>query len=172
MHDLASRFERSIAGLVETVAASSTEMQASAQSMATIAEGRPLMVGVAEGSARFDELKLSARVFFANKTAVAGLVIFLVFVGDALLVQIAPGVLGVSDPNSVIPPELQANLENCSGTPPEAPSLGHLFGTTQYPGLSGIGCIDLLQLTMKAIRINIAISFFIVLVGAAIEVRI
>jgi methyl-accepting chemotaxis protein len=37
MHDLANRFERAIAGVVETVAASSTEMQASAQSMATIA---------------------------------------------------------------------------------------------------------------------------------------
>lgn len=136
--------------------------------MGTVVTGRPPMAGVAEGSARFDEVKLSARVFFANKTAVAGLIIFLVFLGDALLVQIAPGVLGISDPNSVIPPELQANLENCSGTPPEAPSFGHPFGTTQYPGLSGIGCIDLLQLTMKAIRIDIAISFFIVLVGAAI----
>jgi methyl-accepting chemotaxis protein len=46
MHDLASRFERSIAGLVETVAASSTEMQASAQSMATIAEESNRQTGV------------------------------------------------------------------------------------------------------------------------------
>src|SRR5713226_9584986 len=65
--------------------------------MGTVVTGRPPMAGVAEGSARFDEVKLSARVFFANKTAVAGLIIFLVFLGDALLVQIAPGVLGIRD---------------------------------------------------------------------------
>ena len=52
-------------------------------------------VTVTERNVRFDELKLSARVFFANKTAVAGLVIFLLFIGDALVIQIAPGVLGV-----------------------------------------------------------------------------
>jgi methyl-accepting chemotaxis protein len=46
MHELASRFERTIAGLVETVAASSTEMQASAQSMATIAEESNRQTGV------------------------------------------------------------------------------------------------------------------------------
>jgi methyl-accepting chemotaxis protein len=46
MHDLANRFERTIAGLVETVAAASTEMQASAQSMATIAEESSRQTGV------------------------------------------------------------------------------------------------------------------------------
>src|SRR5881296_2914898 len=124
-------------------------------------------VTVTERNVRFDELKLSARVFFANKTAVAGLAIFLVFIGDAFLVQVAPGVLGVQYPDSVVPPQFTQTNPECVGTAPEPPSIGHLFGTIQY-GLSGIGCLDLLQLVMKAIRIDVAISFFIVLVGAAI----
>src|SRR5256885_6674736 len=116
---------------------------------------------------RLDEWKLSAKVFFANKTAVAGLIIFLVFVGDAILVQVAPGVLGLQYPDSVVPPQFTQTNGNCVGMPPEPPSFDHPFGTIQY-GLSGIGCLDLLQLVMKAIRIDLAISFFIVLVGAAI----
>src|SRR3989475_6358097 len=116
---------------------------------------------------RFDELKLSGRVFFANKTAVAGLVIFLVFMGDALIVQVAPGVLGIQYPNDVVPPQFTQTNPECVGTAPEPPSIAHPFGTIQY-GLSGIGCLDLLQLVMKAIRIDIAISFFIVFVGAAV----
>src|SRR5438552_2132278 len=103
----------------------------------------------------------------ANKTAVAGLVIFLVFMGDALIVQIAPGVLGVTYPNDVIPPQFTLTNPECDNMPPEPPSLSHPFGTFEY-GQQGIGCLDLLQLVMKAIRIDIAIAFFIVLVGAAI----
>ena len=118
-------------------------------------------VTVTERNVRFDELKLSARVFFANKTAVAGLVIFLLFIGDALVIQIAPGVLGVQYPNDVVPPQFTQTNPECVGTAPEPPSIAHPFGTIQY-GLSGIGCLDLLQLVMKAIRIDIAISFFIV----------
>jgi len=124
-------------------------------------------VTLTERNVRFDELKLSARVFFANKTAVAGLVIFLLFIGDALIVQIAPGVLGVQYPNDVVPPQFTQTNPECVGAAPEPPSVGHLFGTIQY-GLSGIGCLDLLQLVMKAIRVDIAISFFIVFVGATI----
>jgi peptide/nickel transport system permease protein len=116
---------------------------------------------------RFDEWKLSAKVFFANKTAVAGLVIFLVFVGDAVVVQVAPGLVGIDHADSVIPPQFTLTNPDCVGASPEPPSFAHPFGTIQY-GLSGIGCLDLLQLVMKAIRIDLAISFFIVLVGAAI----
>src|SRR5438132_467103 len=125
------------------------------------------MATVAESKARFDELRLSGKVFLSNKTAVVGLAIFLVFIGDAFLVQVAPGVLGVQYPDSVVPPQFTQTNPECVGTAPEAPSFNHLFGTIQY-GLSGIGCLDLLQLVMKAIRIDVAISFFIVLVGAAI----
>src|SRR5207247_929904 len=126
------------------------------------------MATVLEHKARFDELKLSARVFLANKTAVAGLVIFLVFMGDALIVQIAPGVLGVTYPNDVIPPQFTQTNPECDNMPPEPPSLSHPFGTFEY-GQQGIGCLDLLQLVMKAIRIDIAIAFFIVLVCAAMR---
>ena len=73
------------------------------------------MATVLEHKARFDELKLSARVFFANKTAVAGLVIFLVFMGDALIVQIAPGVLGVTYPNDVIHPDESGVRQHAAG---------------------------------------------------------
>ena len=66
-----------------------------------------------------------------------------------------------------MPPQFTQTNPECVGTAPEPPSIGHLFGTIQY-GLSGIGCLDLLQLVMKAIRIDIAISFFIVFVGAAV----
>src|SRR6266702_3342397 len=125
------------------------------------------MATVTESKARFDELRLSGKVFLSNKTAVVGLAIFLVFIGDAFLVQVAPGVLGVQYPDSVVPPQFTQTNPECVGTAPEAPSFNHLFGTIQY-GLSGIGCLDLLQLVMKAIRIDVAISFFIVLVGAAI----
>jgi len=58
------------------------------------------MATVTESKARFDELRLSGKVFLSNKTAVVGLAIFLVFIGDAFLVQVAPGVLGVQYPDS------------------------------------------------------------------------
>src|SRR2546425_2892608 len=125
------------------------------------------MATVTESRRRSDELRLSARVFMSNKSAVAGLVIFLVFLAVALIVQIAPGIVGVDYPNSVIPPYLIPPEAGCNNVPPEAPSLSHPFGTTQF-GAGGIGCIDLLQLTMKAIRVDLALSFFIVLSGAAI----
>src|SRR5919198_6644655 len=117
------------------------------------------MATVMEGKARFDELKLSAKVFLTNKAAVVGLAIFLLFVGDALIVQMAPGVLGIQDPNTVIPSQFTQTNPECVGRAPEPPSFGHPLGTIQYQ-LSGIGCLDLLQLVMKAIRIDIAISFF------------
>ena len=63
------------------------------------------MATVTESKARFDELRLSGKVFLSNKTAVVGLAIFLVFIGDAFLVQVAPGVLGVQYPDSVVPPQ-------------------------------------------------------------------
>src|SRR5256712_8696884 len=100
---------------------------------------------------RFDELKLSGRVFFANKTAVAGLVIFLVFMGDALIVQVAPGVLGIQYPNDAVPPQFTQTNPEGVGTAPEPPSIAHPFGTTP-DGLSGLGCLDSLQLVMKPLR--------------------
>jgi peptide/nickel transport system permease protein len=125
------------------------------------------MATIAEQKNQFDEIRLSWKVFRANKPAVAGLVIFLLFLGDAILVQVAPGVLGLQYTNDVIPPPLQDPAAGCYGVAPEPPSLAHPFGTTQYP-FQGVGCLDLLQLVMKAIRIDLAISFFVVFAGAAI----
>jgi len=125
------------------------------------------METIKEEKGRFDEWKLSARVFFANRTAVAGLVIFLLFVGDAIIVAVAPGLVGVQYPDSVVPPLFSITHPECVNQAPEPPSFDHPFGTTEY-GVPGEGCLDVLQLVMKAIRIDLAISLFVVLVGAAV----
>ncbi len=115
---------------------------------------------------RFDDLKLSARVFMGNKTAVVGLVIFLLFVGDAIVIETVPGLVGVQYPNLIFPPGFTLTHPECVNQDPLPPSLEHPFGTTMYGGTTGIGCIDLLQLIMKAIPFDLAISFLIVGVGA------
>ncbi len=125
------------------------------------------MATVFEKSGRVEEFKLSARVFLANKTAVAGLVIFLVFAADAFVVQVAPSLLGIQYPDEVIPPQLTLTNPECVGAVPEPPSAAHPFGTMEF-GIQGVGCLDMVQLVMKAIRIDLAISLFIVLVGAMI----
>jgi peptide/nickel transport system permease protein len=51
------------------------------------------------------------------------------------------------------------------GLLPEPPSASHLLGTTQ---VNVIGGVDLLTLMLKAVRVDLAVSFFIVLLGAAI----
>src|SRR5439155_351006 len=71
------------------------------------------METIKEEKGRFDEWKLSARVFFANRTAVAGLVIFLLFVGDAIIVEVAPGLVGVQYPDSVVPPLFSITHPEC-----------------------------------------------------------
>ncbi len=124
-------------------------------------------VAVTEKKGRFDELKLSTRVFVANKAAVAGLIIFLLFVGDAVLVQVAPGLLGVQFPDAPFSPTFTLTHPECVGTAPTPPDAAHILGTMEW-GLQGIGCIDMLQLIMKAIRIDVAIAFFVVLLGAAL----
>ncbi len=125
------------------------------------------MAAELERKGRFDELKLSARVFGANKAAVAGLIIFLFFVGDALVIQVAPGLLGIQYPDDAIPPLFTQTAPQCVGQVPEAPSAAHPLGTAEF-GLQGIGCLDLLQLVLKAIRIDLALSFMVVLLGAAV----
>lgn len=124
-------------------------------------------VNVMERKGRYDDLKLSARVFIANKAAVAGLIIFLIFIGDAVLVQVAPGVLGIQYPDQWYSPTFTQTNPECIGAVPEGPSGAHIFGTMQE-GLQGIGCVDMLGLIMKAVRVDVAISFFVVLLGAAL----
>lgn len=102
---------------------------------------------------RYSELKNSLKIFFANPTAVAGFIIFMIYVIDALIVQFAPWLLGIKNPNV-----LQENFVNPIPLPP---SPQHPLGTT-YPG------IDLLKAIEAAIRIDLAFSLIIVLGGAAI----
>lgn len=122
---------------------------------------------ITERRGRYDDLKLSGRVFVANKAAVAGLIIFLLFLGDAVLVQVAPGVLGIQYPDAAFAPDFTITHPECTGQAPEPPSVAHPLGTMQF-GLGGIGCIDMLQFIMKAIRVDVALSFFIVFLGAGI----
>src|SRR5438445_11670589 len=117
------------------------------------------MATVTESKARFDELRLSGKVFLSNKTAVVGLAIFLVFIGDAFLVQVAPGVLGVQYPDSVVPPQFTQTNPECFGTAPEAPSFNYLLGTIQY-GLSGLGFMVLVQLLLTHCTIYTACLIF------------
>ena len=101
------------------------------------------------------ERRLSLEVFFSNKPAVAGLVIVLAYVVDALLVQFAPWVLGLRHPFTVIP--------NYANPIPQPPSWRHPLGTT-YPG------IDILRAVVKAIRLDLALSVAVVLPGAGIGI--
>jgi len=104
-------------------------------------------------SGRLENLKVSVSVFIANKTALAGLLIFIIFIDDALIVQFDPQLIGIQSPNLLVP-----NFQNPIPLPP---SPEHPFGTT-YPG------IDLFDGIVKAIRIDLAYSFFVVAVGASI----
>ena len=104
-------------------------------------------------SRKWDNTKLSLSVFFANKAAVVGLVITLIFVADALIVQFIPQIIGITNPGS-----LTYNFLNPAPSPP---SMAHLFGTT-YPG------VDLFTSMVKAIRIDLFYSVLVVAIGAAV----
>jgi len=123
------------------------------------------MATIYEKKGRYDDLKLSSKVFFANKSAVAGLIIFAIYLGIGLTMQLAPGLLGVQDAGLAANPACILQSPTCAGLLPTAPSSAHLLGTAQ---VNGIGDVDLLDLMMKAIRVDLALSFFIVLSGAAI----
>lgn len=101
------------------------------------------------------ERKLSLQVFFSNKPAVAGLIIVLAYVVDALLVQFAPWMLGLRHPYALVP--------NYANPIPQPPSWRHPLGTT-YPG------VDLLRAVIKSIRVDLALSVAVVLPGASIGI--
>ncbi len=102
---------------------------------------------------RWDNTKLSLSVFLANKAAVAGLVIAMVYVVDALIVQFAPHLIGITNVGA-----LSMNFLNPAPSPP---SMQHIFGTT-YPG------VDLFTSTIKAIRIDLFYSVLVVAIGAGL----
>lgn len=102
---------------------------------------------------RYSEFRYSLKIFFSNPTAVAGFIIFMLYVIDALIVQFDPRLLGISNPNV-----LQMNFVNPI---PQPPSPKHPLGTT-YPG------IDLLHAIEAAIRFDLYYSIIVVLSGAAL----
>jgi peptide/nickel transport system permease protein len=104
-------------------------------------------------SRKWDNTKLSLSVFFANKAAVVGLVITMIFVVDALLVQFLPQLIGINNVDSLVP--------NFLNPAPASPSLAHPFGTT-YPG------VDLLTSMIKAVRIDLFYSVLVVAIGAGV----
>jgi len=104
-------------------------------------------------SRRWANTRLSLDVFISNKGAVVGLAIVMVYVIDALIVQFAPHLLGVTSPNNLV--------ENFFTPVPQPPSWAHPFGTT-FPG------VDLLTSIIAAIRIDLAYSVFVVAIGAAV----
>jgi peptide/nickel transport system permease protein len=120
------------------------------------------MATVFEQKGRFDEFRLSGRVFLSNKGAIVGLVVFLGFLGTGLLVEFAPGLIGIQDPGAAVN---YGCSPDCVGLLPTPPSGDHWLGTTQ---VNSIGNVDMLTLIIKAIRVDLALSFFVVLLGAAI----
>jgi ABC-type dipeptide/oligopeptide/nickel transport systems, permease components len=102
---------------------------------------------------KYSNLILSLKVFFSNRTAVAGMVIFLAYVVDALIMQFDPRLLGVTNPN-----QFTYNFVN---PVPQPPSSQYPLGTT-YPG------INLLQAILEAIRVDLGYSMLIVVGGAVI----
>ena len=102
---------------------------------------------------RLDELKISFKIFFSNPTAVAGLVITLLYFIDTFLVQFFPWAIGIHHPNQYI-----INPYNPVPTPP---SPQHPLGTTY-------GGIDLLDAILKSIRVDVEYTLLIVLSGALI----
>jgi peptide/nickel transport system permease protein len=102
---------------------------------------------------KWDNTKLSLSVFFTNKAAVVGLVIVMIYVVDALIVQLYPQLIGITNAGVLVP--------NFFNTAPAPPSYAHPFGTT-YPG------IDLFTSMIKAIRIDLFYSVLVVAIGAAL----
>jgi peptide/nickel transport system permease protein len=97
--------------------------------------------------------KLAFSIFLSNKSAVAGFIIFLAYVLDAIIVQFTPWIFGINDPNT-----LQFDFVN---TIPQPPSSQHILGTTY-------GGVDLFIAIIQAIRIDLGYSALIVLIGATI----
>lgn len=105
---------------------------------------------------RLESFKFTLYLLVKNPASAFGLAVVLAYVAIALIVQFDAHLLGInSSINHLIP--------NFVKTVPTPPSFSHPFGTT-YPG------IDLFQGILKAIRIDLAFTFVVVLSGAIIGV--
>jgi peptide/nickel transport system permease protein len=102
---------------------------------------------------RWDNTKLSLSVFFANKAAVVGLVIVMIYAVIAVIDEVYPQLIGITSAGTLVP--------NFFNPAPSPPSFAHPFGTT-YPG------VDLLTSMIKAIRIDLFYSVLVVAIGAAV----
>jgi peptide/nickel transport system permease protein len=105
------------------------------------------------GARRWENTKLSLSVFFANKAAVVGLVIVMIYVAIALIDQIYPQLIGISSPGTLV------TVSYGSALPP---SFAHPFGTEPQFGY------DIFTSMIKAIRIDLAYSVLVVSIGAAL----
>jgi peptide/nickel transport system permease protein len=104
-------------------------------------------------SPRMKSLALTLKLMFRTPTGAAGFIIMLFYIGTALLMQFAPGLIGITNPGYMPP--------NFANPFPHPPSPGYPFGTT-YPG------INLFPAVFKAIRIDVFSAIAIVGAGAII----
>ncbi|MGC8646174.1 MAG: ABC transporter permease [Thermoplasmata archaeon] len=100
---------------------------------------------------KLESFIITMKIFLRDPGAVFGLVVVMIYILIALIDEFDPGLIGLTDVNSLMP-----NYYNPSPLPP---SSQHIFGTT-FPG------IDLFQGILKAIRLDIGITFFVVGIGA------
>jgi peptide/nickel transport system permease protein len=104
-------------------------------------------------SPRAKSISLTIKLILKSPTGLIGFIIMICYVGLAILLQVAPGAIGISNVNY-----MQPNFVNPFPLPP---SKTFIFGTT-YPG------IDLFGAVIKAIRIDVFSSMIVVGSGAAI----
>ena len=104
-------------------------------------------------SPRLKSIGLTLRLLVKNPVGAIGFAIMVFYFGTALLLQFAPGLIGITNPNYMPP-----NFSNPFPTPPSAK---YPFGTT-YPG------INLFDGVFKAIRVDVFSSVTVVGAGAII----
>jgi peptide/nickel transport system permease protein len=103
---------------------------------------------------KWDNAKLSLSVFYANKAAVVGLVIVMIYVVIAVIDQAYPQLIGITNAGTLVP-----NFSNVAALPP---SFTHPFGTEPQFGY------DIFTSMIKAIRIDLFYSVLVVAIGAAL----
>jgi len=101
---------------------------------------------------RIENFKLTMSILLKSPASLIGMIIVIAYIIIALLDQFYPAALGLTGSVDYLYP-------NFINTVPMPPGPGHPFGTT-YPG------IDLYQGIIKAIRIDLGFSVFVVVLGA------
>lgn len=104
-------------------------------------------------SPRLKSMGLTLRLLVRNPVGAAGFIIMVFYFGVAIILQFAPGLIGITSPNYMPP--------NFSDPFPAPPSAKYPFGTT-YPG------INIFTAVIKAIRVDVFSSIAVVGAGAVI----